>query len=78
MENKEEFVVQEIHAVANGDGTYSADIIANFGRQGLQRFQTPKCYIKVDELVLDPKEQMPPQIHMSFNGMEFTGGFQVP
>ena len=73
--DKEEFVVQEVHAVSNGDGSYTADIIANFGQQGLQRFQTPRCYISVDELVLDQKEKMPPQIRMTFNGMEFAGGF---
>lgn len=70
--------MQEIHAVANGDGSYSADIIANFGKYGLQRFQTPMCYIKVDQIIVDQKEQIPPQIKMTINGFEFPGGFQFP
>ena len=44
--------MQEIHAYANGDGTYSAEIIAVL--DGIpHRFQAQEVLITMDQVVLD-------------------------
>ena len=42
----------EMHAIANGDGTYSVQIVAQF-KDGLRQFVHPRAYIKTDELAVD-------------------------
>ena len=76
----EVFVLQEIHAVANGDGSYSADIVANFGRQGLRTYSTPRVFIDIkDDVVLDEQQQQQHVMHFTFGGNpDFTGGFSFP
>lgn len=42
--------MRELHATANGDGTYTVQVIAQFP-DGLKRFVHPHAYIRMDGTV---------------------------
>lgn len=44
--------MQEMHAIANGDGTYQVIFIAAF-RDGLRQYAVPDAIIKMDNIVAD-------------------------
>lgn len=57
--------MQEIHAYSNGDGTYSAEIIAVL--DGIpHRFHAEEILIKADQIVLD-EDQMTKLVRFTFS-----------
>ena len=72
--------MREMHAVANGDGTYTVTVVAQF-KEGLRQFVHPHAYIKYDELVLDElpsrqtfhfqvgNQEIPPEVFQQFVNM---------
>lgn len=60
-------MIVELHAVANGDGTYAVQFISQM-QDGLHQFQTPDAMLKVDNLVLDEVGHQ--RMHIIINGKE--------
>lgn len=56
--------MQEIHAISNGDGTYTVQIVGMF-REGVRQLTHPRAYICTDGLVLDEIPSMQ-QVHFQF------------
>ena len=60
-------MIVELHAVANGDGTYSIQFISQFP-DGLRQFTVPDASMKVDNVVADETGQQ--RMHIVFGGQK--------
>lgn len=60
-------MIVELHATANGDGTYAIQFISQM-QDGLHQFQAPDAILKVDNLVLDETGHQ--RMHIIINGKE--------
>ena len=61
-------MMRELHAVANGDGTFTVQILAQFD-EGLRQYVHPHAYIKTDGLVMDEIPRMQ-SVHFQVNNQE--------
>lgn len=59
--------MQELHAFANGDGTYTVQILSIVNGVP-QQFQTPNAAIKVDEDVIWDQVSGRKVVQFTFNG----------
>lgn len=60
--------MQELHAFANGDGSFTVQIIGR-SPEGFRQYVNPHAYIKTDGLVLDEIPQMQ-SVHFQFGNQE--------
>ena len=54
--------MQELHAVNNGDGTYTVQVIAKF-REGFRQYVTNNAHIKMDCVVDEIPTRQPVHVH---------------
>ena len=71
--------MRELHAFANGDGTFTVQVIGQF-KEGFRQFVNPHAYIATDGLVLDEipgmqsvhfqvgNQEIPPEVFQQFVG----------
>ena len=59
--------MQEMHAVANGDGTYQVVFLAAF-KDGLRQYAVPDAIIKMDNIVADETGRQ--TVRFTVNGRE--------
>ncbi len=60
-------MILELHAVANGDGTYTIQFVNQFP-DGVRQYQVPDALLKVDNLVADESGRQ--RVQVFFNGKE--------
>ena len=60
-------MILDLHAVANGDGTYTIQFISQFP-DGIRQYQVPDALLKVDNLVADESGRQ--RVQVFFNGKE--------
>ncbi len=60
-------MILELHAVANGDGTYTIQFVNQFP-DGVRQYQVPDALLKVDNLVADESGRR--RVQVFFNGKE--------
>ena len=60
-------MILDLHAVANGDGTYTIQFISQFP-DGIRQYQVPDVLLKVDNLVAD--ESGSQRMQVFFHGGE--------
>lgn len=60
-------MILELHAVSNGDGTYTIQFVNQFP-DGVRQYQVPDALLKVDNIVADESGHQ--RVQVFFNGKE--------